>query len=223
MATLTNYRAEKVSAWTLQNTDGIFTAIAVTVDDVYVLVNRNGTYTIEYFDDNLYCDSGLTGTSETPTSLWSGLNHLNGQTVTIKADDIVQNSQIVTDGSITLNAPASSVEIGLPFTHIIEPLPPSSLSSNGAGRATRLIEGVFRVENTAAMTLDIGRGLDDIPLRDFDEVPILDAPITPVSKDIIVKAFGWSKDQTQPLWRIEQDTPLPFTLLSVTTELKVND
>ena len=223
MATLTNYRAEKVSAWTLQNTDGNFTAIAVVGDDVYVMVNRNGTYTIEYFDDNLYCDSGLTGTSETPTLIWSGLDHLNGQTVTIKADDIVQNSQIVSGGSITLSATAISVEIGLPFTHIIEPLPPSSLSSNGAGRATRLIEGVFRVEDTAAITLDIGRGLDDIPLRDFGEKPILDAPIDPVSKDIIVKAFGWSKDQTKPLWRIEQDTPLPFTLLSVTTELKVND
>jgi len=36
IATLTNYRAEQVSAWTLQNTDGVFSAIAVTGDDVYV-------------------------------------------------------------------------------------------------------------------------------------------------------------------------------------------
>ena len=141
----------------------------------------------------------------------------------IKTDDIVQNSQIVSGGTITLNAPASMVEIGLPYTHIIEPLPPSTLSINGAGRAIRLVEGVFRVEDTAAITLDIGRGLDEIPLRDFDETPLLDAPIDPVSKDITVRAFGWSKDQTKSLWRIEQDTPLPFTLLSVTTELKVND
>ncbi len=223
MATLTNYRVEQVSAWTLQNTDGQFISIAVTGDDVYVLVNRNGQYTIEYFDDDIHCDSALKGESITPTATWSGLDHLNGQTVTIKADDIVQNSQIVANGSVTLNTAASAVEIGLPFTHVIEPLPPSSIGVGGAGRAIRLIDAVFRVEDTAALRLDMGRGLDDVPLRDFDDGQILDAPIIPVSRDITVKSFGWSKDQTRPLWRIVQDTPLPFTLLSVTTELKVND
>lgn len=223
MATLTNYRIEKVSAWTLQNTDGQFLSVSVVGNDVYVLVYRNGNYTIELFDDSIYMDSALMGESVTPTSIWLGLDHLNGKNVAIKSDGIVQPNQTVTGGAITLSEPATSVEIGLPFTHIIEPLPPSTLSSQGAGRATRLVEAVFRVQDTAALTLDVGRGLDDIPLRDFDGTPILDAPIEPVSRDIIVKAFGWSKDQTKPLWRIVQDTPLPFTLLSVTTELKVND
>jgi hypothetical protein len=86
-----------------------------------------------------------------------------------------------------------------------------------------LIEAIYRVEDTSALRLDMGRGLDDVPLRDFDDGQILDAPIDPVSRDITVKSFGWSKDLTKSLWRIEQDIPLPFTLLSVTTELKVND
>jgi len=223
MATLTNYRAERVSAWTLQNTDGAFLSIAVTGDDVYVLVNRNGIYTIEYFDEGVYQDAALSGSSESATAIWSGLDHLEGRSVSIVADDIVVDSQIVTGGSVTLNDPAMTVTIGLPFTHIVEPLPPSTLSYGGAGRALRMIEGVFRVQDTAALRLDVGRGTDDIPLRDFDTDVILDAPITPVSRDITVKAFGWSKDQTKPLWRIEQDSPLPFTLLSVTTEIKVND
>ena len=38
-----------------------------------------------------------------------------------------------------------------------------------------------------------------------------------------LRSLGWVRDQTQPLWRVEQSAPLPFTLLSVTTELKVND
>ena len=222
MATLTNYRVEQVSAWTLQNTDGHFVSVAVTGDDVYVLVNRNGTYTIEYFDDNIYTDAALTGYAETATLTWSGLNHLEGQNVNIIADDIVRNSQIVNGGSIMLDTAATKVEIGLPYTHIIEPLPPSTIANGGAGRAIRLIDAVFRVEDTSALRLDMGRGLDDVPLRDFDDA-ILDSAINPVSRDITVKAFGWSKDQTKPLWRIEQDKPLPFTLLSVTTELKVND
>ena len=222
MATLTNYRAEKVSAWTLQQTDGDFISVAVVGDDVYALVNRNGTYLIEYFDDTLHQDAAMTGISETATVTWSGLDHLNGRTVSIKADGIVVPSKTVSDGAVTLDDPAVAVEIGLPYTHIVEPLPPSSLSAQGAGRAMRLIEGIFRVQETAAFRLDMGRGLADVPLRDFDD-PILDSPIEPVSRDIAVRAYGWRKDQTKPLWRIEQDHPLPFTLLSVTTELKVND
>jgi hypothetical protein len=37
-----------------------------------------------------------------------------------------------------------------------------------------------------------------------------------------VRAFGWRSDGTKPLWRIEQDTPLPFTLLSVSADLSIN-
>jgi hypothetical protein len=222
MATLTNYRVEKVSAWTRQETDGEFLSVAVVGDDVYALINRNGTYMIEHFDDTLYQDSALIGSAQTATISWSGLDHLEGREVTIKADGIVVAPKTVSGGAVTLDEAATDVDIGLPFTHIVEPLPPSSLSSQGAGRAIRLVEGVFRVEDTAALRLDIGRGLADVPLRDFDN-PILDQPIEPVSRDIAVKAYGWRKDQTQPLWRIEQNHPLPFTLLSVTTELKVND
>ena len=223
MATLTNYRMEKVSAWTLQETSGMFLSVAVTGDDVYVLVYRNGIYTIEYFDHELNQDATLLGTSVNPTTTWSGLNHLEGQSVSIIADDIVRVNKIVSGGSITLDDAASDVKIGLPYTHIVEPLPPSLLSINGAGRAVRMVEAVFRVEETSALILDVGRGLDVIPLRDFDDGEILDAPIESISRDIIVKAFGWRKDLTSSLWKIEQDTPLPFTLLSVTTELKVND
>jgi hypothetical protein len=223
MATLTNYRTEKVSAWTLQQTAGQFLSVTVTGDDVYVLVHRNGIYTIELYDSDLYQDSTLEGSAQTPTSTWSGLNHLEEQSVTIIADDIVRPNKVVSNGSITLDAPASDVKIGLSFTHIIEPLPPSTLSVNGAGRAVKMIESVFRVEDTSALRLDVGRGLDDIPLRDFDDGQILDAPIEMVSRDITVKAMGWAKDLTKSLWRIEQNAPLPFTLLSVTTELKVND
>ena len=223
LATLTNYRAEQVSAWTLQETTGQIISVTAVGDDVYLLVNRNGAHTIELFDDTLYLDSALKGSSGTATSSWSGLDHLDGQEVSIVADGIVQTNKIVTSGGVTLDDPALNVEIGLPYTHVCEPLPPSILSNGGAGRAVRLIEAVFRVEETAALRLDVGRGLQNVSLRDFDDGQILDVAQEKVSRDLAVKAFGWQKDLTKPLWRIEQEAPLPFTLLSVTTELKVND
>jgi hypothetical protein len=48
-------------------------------------------------------------------------------------------------------------------------------------------------------------------------------PLPLVTRDIRVQALGWQSDATKALWRIEQDTPLPFTLLSVKTELQVNN
>lgn len=223
MAVLTLFRSEEVAAWSLHETQGAVLAVSVVGDVVYILVNRDGTYIVEEFDDSLNLDSALTGESESPTANWSGLDHLEGQTVSIVADGVVQADKIVTGGAVTLDEAASSVEIGLSYTHIIEPLPPSAIDNGGSGRAIRLVEGLFRLEGTAALKLDVGRGLKDVSLRRLGESEILDAAAPTVSGDIRVRALGWQADGTNPLWRIEQDVPLPFTLLSVTTELKVND
>jgi hypothetical protein len=122
-----------------------------------------------------------------------------------------------------LDTPASEVEIGLAYSHKITPLPPSAFSATGSGRATRLVEAIFRLEKTSALRLDTGRGVRDISLRQFGDDTGLNTPPPRVSEDVRVRAFGWQEDLSKPLWRIEQDTPLPFELLAVTTELKVND
>lgn len=222
-ATLTVFRSEAVAAWTLHQTAGLVRSVSVVGDDVYLLVEREGVFHIECIDDELNLDAALTGVSGVPASTWAGLDHLEGRTVMIVADGIVVPPQVVEDGEIHLDEPASAVEVGLPYTHIVEPLPPSVLEQNGAGRSVRLIEAVFRIEDTAALRLDVGRGLRDIPLRQFGIDVILDEAPPRVSRDIRVHALGWQNDTARPLWRIEHNMPLPFTLLSVTTELKVND
>jgi hypothetical protein len=222
-AALTVFRSEQVAAWTMHETTGNVTSVAVVGDDVYLLIENDSTYTIQQFDDDLNLDNALTGEVETATTAWSGLDHLEGETVTIVADGIPVGTKIVSSGAITLDEAANSVEVGLPFTHTIEPLPPSDVGNAGGGRKIRLVEGIFRLQNTAALKLDIGRGLTDISLVDIGEGQILDAAPAAVSGDVRVRALGWAHDTTQPLWRIEQSNPLPFTLLSVTTEIKVND
>jgi hypothetical protein len=220
--TLTVYRTEAVEAWTQHDTGGLAKSVAVVGNDVYLLIGRGDAFTIEKFDDALNLDSALTGSVTTPTATWAGLDYLEGQTVSIVADGIVQDSQAVAGGIVTLAQPASSVEIGLPYMHIIEPLPPNAVDGGGIGRVVRLSKAVFRIENTAALRLDTGRGLQDIALRRLSGEPVLDAPPPRVSGDIYVGALGWQDRTDLPLWRIEQDAPLPFTLLSVLTELVVN-
>ncbi len=222
-ATLTVFRAEQVSAWTQHETAGNVKSVSVVGDEVYLLIERGGAYLIELFEPNLNLDAALVGEVPSPASIWSGLDHLEGEIVSIVADDIVQADQMVQNGTITLSSAANKVEIGLSYAHIIEPLPPNEAGRVGSGRKLRMIEGIFRLQNTAALRLDVGRGLSDIALRDFDETPILDAPTPLINGDIRVRALGWQEEGTKPLWRIEQSTPLPFTLLSVATQLKVND
>ncbi|MCB1563479.1 MAG: hypothetical protein KDJ75_07890 [Alphaproteobacteria bacterium] len=222
-AALTVFRAESVAAWTLHETDGAVKSVAIVGEDVFLLVERGGAYLIEQFDDALNLDSALSGTVSTPASVWSGLDHLEGRSVSVVADGQVQSTQIVTGGAVTLDKPALSVEIGLPYTHVVEPLPPSAVGAAGGGRKVRLVRGLFRLQDTQALRLDTGRGLKDIPLRQIGEDEILDAPPPAVSGDILTRALGWLPDGTKALWRIEQDIPLAFTLLSVSAEIKVND
>lgn len=216
-AALTVFRAEQVAAWTLHETDGSVLSVTVAGEDVFFLVERAGTYLIEQLDETLNLDAALTGEAGTPTASWSGLDHLEGRSVSVVADGIVQANKTVSGGAVTLDAAASIVEIGLPYTHVVEPLPPADTG----GLSVRMIEAVFRLEETAALRLDVGQGVKDVPLRRFGE-PILDAPIPLTSGDIRVRALGWNRDGTLPLWRIEQNLPLPFTLLSVTMDLEIN-
>lgn len=222
-ASLTVFRAEKVSAWTLHETDGLVKSVSVVGDEVYMLIERDGAFLIEQFDDALHLDSALSGEVGSPASVWSGLDHLEGEDVSIVADGAVLATQTVSSGQITLAEPASTIEIGLPYTHIVEPLPPNEVGQVGSGRKLRLVEAIFRLKDTQALRLDVGRGAQDISLKQFGEADILDGAAPIISGDVRVRSLGWQKDGTKPLWRIEQSAPLPFTLLSVSSEIKVND
>ncbi len=222
-ATMTFYRAEQVRAWTLHETSGLVRAVSVVGNDVYMIVQRGNDYFIEKFDETLNLDSALTGEVTTESINWSGLDHLNGQTVTVIADDIAQDqTYLVTDGAITLNNPAFKIEAGLAYQHIIEPLPPA-FNEGTAGRKMRLIEAIFRLQKTQALRLDVGRGFQDVPLKQFNKNQILGAPPPMISDDIKIRGLGWQQNGTDGLWKIKQSVPYPFTLLSTSAEIKIND
>lgn len=222
IATLTVYRDEDVTAWSLLETAGLFRCIAAVGDQMFVLVERDGGFFIEVFDPDLFVDAGLIGTSDVVTTTWSGLDHLEGQSVKVVADAVPAPDVAVTEGSVVLNDPASSVQVGLGFTHIIEPLPPALPGDSEIARRMRPIAITFRVWDTASLRLDVGQGLEDVPFRRLGAEHRLDTPPPRFSGDKRVRVLGWRQGGFTPLWRIEQDIPMPFTLLSVLTELSVN-
>jgi hypothetical protein len=73
----------------------------------------------------------------TPTTTVSGLNHLEGLTVTGLADGGVIVPQVVTNGAITLQQPASAITVGLPFTAQLQCLRLETPSQTGTGQTKR--------------------------------------------------------------------------------------
>ncbi|MEQ8701682.1 MAG: hypothetical protein RLT05_34620, partial [Bauldia litoralis] len=69
---------------------------------------------------------------------------------------------------------------------------------------------------------DTGGGYRDLPFRHIGETGVLDTGPVSFTGDLAVRALGWQRS-AGPLWRIAQSAPLPCTILSVATEIKVND
>lgn len=223
LATLTLYRNEQVTAWTRQDTDGRFGALAEIDGVVWCVTKRIGGWRLERFDDALNVDAGLGGEAATPRSVWSGLEHLPGATVQVVADGAPRRPLPVLAGAVTLEEPATSVQAGLGYAHVIEPLPPQLAGPTGSRSGPlRLVLATFRLLETAALSVDLGRGVAPVPFRRLD-TPMLDAAPTAFTGDVSLRGLGWRRNTILPLWRIEGDTPLPMTLLSVTTETRMTD
>jgi hypothetical protein len=144
MPTFTHEPQEEVSAWALQLTDnsaavetplGLFESAAVihgsAEDEVWVsvkrVINSSTVYYVERFssrdfgdiEDAFFVDAGITDTSGLATV--SGLDHLEGKTVAVLGDGVVQTEATsgdftVTGGDITVAAGFGKVQVGLPYT-----------------------------------------------------------------------------------------------------------
>jgi hypothetical protein len=197
--------------------------VAESEGTVWAVTERAGAFALERFDPELGLDAALTGAAPVPQDEWSGLGHLEGRGVGVLADGAPRAAAFVVDGAVLLEEPASTVQIGLPFRHEIEPLPPDIISPTAAATGPlRLVAVTFRLLATPALAVDLGRGLEPLPFRRLDTA-LLDAPAAPFTGDVTLRGLGWRRDRLRPLWRVEGDVPLPMTLLSVTTEIRMTD
>jgi len=217
IATIGIYRNADIVAWSQQTTDGAILSVAVTDTRTFLLIERTNGVFIEELVDDLFVDAGLQLSEASPTTTWSGLDHLEGQSVTVLTDTGAVETASVTAGDITLATPATDIAVGLPYTHIVEPLSPTTNSTSGRTQEPlyRPIRLVLRVLATSSLRVDTGSGLRDLLF------PTSPDPI-PFTGDRNLRALGWRRGANEAPWRIEQSTPLSFTLLSATTEIKVN-
>jgi hypothetical protein len=180
----------------------------------------NGIF-IEQLDEQSMVDSGLRLSQPDPTLVWGGLDHLEGRIVALIADDFVVEPAVVTGGQVTLTNAVRSPIVGLPFEHMIEPLPPTFGSGRGQAPAYRPVRITLRLFETQSLRIDTGDGPHEVVLHTVGGGPA-DRDPPAFTGDLSLRALGWRRGTEQPPWRIEQDTPLPCALLSATTEVKVN-
>ena len=124
LASIAIYRIADIAAWSLQETAGSVLSVAMAGGETMLLVERANGMFIEQLDDQLMVDAGLRLSQSPPTLIWAGLDHLEGQNVALIADDlVVERSGGRRRPGDRSTRPASELVVGLPFTHVIEPLP----------------------------------------------------------------------------------------------------
>jgi len=143
----------------------------------------------------------------------TGLHHLNGETLVAAANGYVERGLVVTDGSVTLQTPASRVHLGLSYFSRLITLP---LSSYGAGEPIQgKSKNVTRLTVQVERTLGMWFGPDINTMREarFGLPSMYGQPLEMVTDDIdVTMAANWGKRKQVV---IEQRDPLPLTVLTL--------
>lgn len=226
LLTLTLDKEQEVTAWAAHgNADTRYLSCAVTagtdgIDQVWFAVQRlvNGqwlTY-IEILDTDLQTNSTVTASGVGLTEV-TGLGHLEGCLVDIKADGFYAGRVTVTGGKVSLAAPADYVEVGLPYRTTIKDLPLELVNPGQTiqGSATSVNTIRVRVHESEGCTVNG----DQIPFRKFATA---NSPVAPFSGDKEVYNLGAGTDPSGTQVLIEQDLPFALTVLAIIKEVSIN-
>lgn len=204
-------------------------------DEVWLVVRRLiGGVTkryIEYFtkrwedgdalEDSFYVDCGLTYDGA-PATVITGLDHLEGQTVSILADGAVHIPLVVNAGSVTLRQESSVVHVGLPMASRLKTLPWEAGSADGTalGKTKRISRVSFWFMDTVGGRY--GARLDRMnTIFARSDQDNMDAP-PPLFSGQIGVSWDGGYDYEAPIW-VEQTLPLPMTLIGIAPQLMTQD
>ena len=138
LAGITYLKEHKIWGWHYHTTKGKVEDVCSVVNsagvsDTYILVNRTiegdtkryvemkNNRNFSDIKDAYFVDCGLTYNG-TPTSTVSGLDHLEGEEVSVFADGGYVGGKIVQSGAITLPYAAGKIHVGLPYVGEIQTL-----------------------------------------------------------------------------------------------------
>jgi hypothetical protein len=232
---LTYVPEHKVIAWHHHDTtNGFFESVAVVSENnedvLYCVVRRtiNGrtVRTIERMASreittvaDAFCVDCGAIYNGTPAATISNLWHLEGQTVSILADGAVQPQKVVTNGTVTLQQPASRVYVGLPMTCDLQilPLVIEGAQALGQGQQKNVNRAYIRVDRSSGIAA--GPNLSNLTLyKQRTTEPYGSPPALKTGVCEILLNPSWNDDGQ--IW-IRQSDPLPVTIVSVTLEVEI--
>ena len=244
---LTYQREQQVVAWHQHIFGGAFgSGIAVCesiatipTDDkeyqTWVIIKRtiNGVTRryVEYInqfdfdeDDNTdfnFLDSQLSYSGSATTTI-TGLDHLEGQTVSVLANGSTHPDKTVSGGSITLTRSSTKVKVGLKYTSLLQTMRLDAGSQNGTSQSKtkRIFNIAIRLYESIGV--EVGPDLSNmeaIPFRSSANPMDQAIPVFTGDKDIEFRG----NYETDGFIYVRQTQPLPLTILSLYPELITND
>ena len=244
---LTYQREQQVTAWHRQIFGGSFgsgnavceSVAVIPTDDteyqVYVIVKRTiNSITrryVEYlnnFDftetDNTtfnFLDSQLDYSGSATTTI-TGLEHLEGQVVSILADGSTHPDKTVSSGTITLDRSSTKVKVGLSYTSLLQTMRLDAGAANGTsqGKTKRIYDISLRLFESVGV--EVGPDLSNmerIPFRSSADDMDTAIPVFTGDKEIEFRG----NYETDGFIFVRQTQPLPLTVLSLYPNLVTND
>jgi len=243
----TYQREQQVTAWHRHIFGGSFGSGNAVCESVEVLPTDNSEYQVwvivkrtingatkryvEYlhnqdFDETddtsfNYLDSQLAYNGSATTTI-SGLDHLEGEEVSILADGATHPNKTVSSGTITLDRSSTKVKVGLPYVSLLQTMRIDAGAQNGTSQSKtkRIYEITARLYESIG--IEIGPDLDNmerIPFRSSANAMNSGVNVFTGDKDIEFRG----NYETDGFIFVRQNQPLPLTVLSLYPRLVTND
>jgi hypothetical protein len=245
MLSLTFVKEQEIIGWAHHDTTGLYKSVcAITeqvsfgfIDAIYMVVERviNGN-TVKYIErmaerifpngvEDAWCvDAGIQYNGS-PTTTFTGAQHLAGATVTGLADGVaIVPFSMPVSGNFTLSTPASKVTVGLAFLPQVGTLPLDLGEPTVQSKRKKITGLTARVNET--LGLWCGRNLNtQVAMKD-----LVVGNVGTMSNQIVTDLVSSdARTIVDPQWDafgayfITQPNPMPATILALIPEIEVGD
>ena len=232
IAVMFYYKEQQAIGWSLWKTDGEYKSIDKNDKGIFCIVKRGSYYFLEQYNKDCLLDCSVSVSDlsqDTQNSLYNVFVPINKLDILNKQQQYlgqfnVFSSNYKEDGSnkvltgffIQSNKKLEqTVDVGLKFDILIDPLPFSSVSvgTQVQGGFLRPTAITFRIFKTNKLIVKLG----------YNTVAYnnVNLPSDLYSGDIKLRMLGWFKSSTNSHWSIKQPAFYKFNLIAVMSEVMV--
>ena len=205
------------------NQDNLYMVVKRTINGVtrrYVEVLANIDFGSDV-QDAFFVDSALTY-SGTSTSSLSGLEHLEGQAVSILEEGSAHPDKTVSSGAISMDRSTTKAHVGLAYTSTLKTvrLESGSASATAQAKIKKIHSVTVRFFRTVGASVGTSiSNVDVIPFRDSSDNTDNAVPLFTGDKTI-ESASSWD---TEGSIVVRQTQPLPMTIVGIYPRVVIQD